>query len=366
MVCSSRAGALAGASRHTQASVTVPNPLSDSAEFVAAVRALVKQWQIDVLIPVSEAALLAILPERHAFGCTIPFPEYDQFAAISDKALLTTVARELGIKTPAQHILTSRTHAKDSSWGGVGFPAVLKPARSVSISNGTRAKGGVQHVADPSQLTTALAALPADAYPLLLQERIVGPGVGVFLLHWDDDLCAQFFHRRIREKPPSGGVSVYSESIAPNPDLLQHSNALLRRFKWQGVAMVEYKLDAATGTPYLMEVNGRFWGSLQLAVDAGVDFPAVLLAAAAGNRPREIPKYRVGVRSRWWWGDFDHLVARIRYSPDQLALPADAHGRGRALLDFMAASGRGTRNEVFRPSDPIPALRETVNWFRRR
>ncbi len=46
--------------------------------------------------------------------------------------------------------------------------------------------------------------------------------------------------------------------------------------------MVEFKADARTGTPYLMEINGRFWGSLQLAIDAGVDFPAILVAAALG------------------------------------------------------------------------------------
>ena len=69
-------------------------------------------------------------------------------------------------------------------------------------------------------------------------------------------------------------MSVYRESVAADPDLVRRSRALLDAFGWCGVAMVEYKLDERTGTPYLMEVNGRFWGSLQLAIDAGVDFPS--------------------------------------------------------------------------------------------
>ena len=32
--------------------------------------------------------------------------------------------------------------------------------------------------------------------------------------------------------------------------------------------MVEFKQDATTGTPYFMEVNGRFWRSLQPGIDA--------------------------------------------------------------------------------------------------
>ena len=66
--------------------------------------------------------------------------------------------------------------------------------------------------------------------------------------------------------------------------------------------MVEYKRDSATGQPYLMEVNGRFWGSLQLAIDSGVDFPRILVACALGEHGQQMPSYRVGVRSRWWWG----------------------------------------------------------------
>ena len=51
--------------------------------------------------------------------------------------------------------------------------------------------------------------------------------------------------------------------------------------------MMEYKQDRRTGTPLLMEVNGRFWGSLQLAIDAGVDFPYLCAASwPLGRRPR--------------------------------------------------------------------------------
>ena len=37
--------------------------------------------------------------------------------------------------------------------------------------------------------------------------------------------------------------------------------------------MVEFRIEHGTGEAYLMEVNGRIWGSLQLAIDAGVNLP---------------------------------------------------------------------------------------------
>src|SRR5678815_1154177 len=107
------------------------------------------------------------------------------------------------------------------------------------------------------------------------------------------EMCIRdrFAHRRIREKPPSGGVSVLSESVAADPETVRKSLALLSALDWNGTAMVEYKQDRVTGQRYLMEINGRFWGSLQLAIDAGVDFPALLVAAALGEHPAPVTQY---------------------------------------------------------------------------
>jgi predicted ATP-grasp superfamily ATP-dependent carboligase len=229
-----------------------------------------------------------------------------------------------------------------------------------------RTKLTVRHAADPRELTrvlTELAEAGDAAFPLLVQQRIVGPGVGIFLLLWEGRVLATFAHRRIREKPPSGGVSVYRESIAADPQLVARSRALLEHLGWCGVAMVEYKVDERTGTPYLMEVNGRFWGSLQLAVDAGVDFPVLLVAAATGAEPEPVPSYTTGVRLRWWWGDVDHLIARMRRSRTALALPPDAPGRWRALRDFLTIHFGRDREEILRLDDPRPFLRESVQWF---
>jgi predicted ATP-grasp superfamily ATP-dependent carboligase len=364
--CSVRPRSLAGASRHCRGHATVPDPLRDPAGFVAALRDLVRRHGVEVLLPITEPSLLAVLPERDSLGVQVPFAGLEEFERICDKAAVMEAARAVGIGVPEQRRVGSAEEARALDPAGMRFPLVLKPSRSVVYENGARAKSAVVHVRDAAALRAALNALPEGAYPVLLQERIVGPGVGIFVLLWEDEVVAAFSHRRIREKPPSGGVSVYRESHPLDPGLLERSVALLRAFGWQGVAMVEYKVDAATGTPYIMEINGRFWGSLQLALDAGVDFPALLLEAAAGRKPRPVLAYRTGVRLRWTWGEVDHLVARARRSREELALPEDAPGLGGAVARFVAAFGPGSRDEVFRFSDPLPALRETLDWLRGR
>ncbi|MBC8165106.1 MAG: hypothetical protein H7Y20_04435, partial [Bryobacteraceae bacterium] len=123
------------------------------------------------------------------------------------------------------------------------------------------------------------------------------------------------------------------------------------------------KLDTNTGTYYLMEINGRLWGSLQLAIDSGVDFPVLLVEAALGLPSHPVTKYRVGIRSQWEWGDVDHLLALLFHSSNRLALPSRRPGRLVAIAGFLKALRRGTQSEVLRLSDPLPFIRETVNWI---
>jgi predicted ATP-grasp superfamily ATP-dependent carboligase len=322
-----------------------------------------------MLLPITEPSLIAILPARDRLDVDIPFPELELFLAISDKRLLLEVAAEEGIATPQQWIISRPEAVREIMGRPFPFPLVIKPSRSVGGSAGTTGtliNLPVAHAADSDELLARMATLPEAAYPVLLQQRVIGPGIGVFLLLWDGELLASFAHRRLREKPPAGGVSVYSESVPLDPGLLERSRALLERFDWNGPAMIEYKVDAATQTPYLMEVNGRFWGSLQLAIDAGVDFPALLLAAASGEPSQPVLEHRTGVRLRWLWGDVDHLLIRLRHSPAALSLPPGSPGRWNVIKEFLRFRMAGERNEVFRFEDPGPFIRETVDWFRRR
>src|SRR5258705_11049078 len=104
-------------------------------------------------------------------------------------------------------------------------------------------------------------------------------------------LVAEFAPRRLREKPPAGGASVLSESRPVDPGLRDFAVRMLGPLGWHGVAMMEYKQDRRNGECVLIEVNGRFWGSLELAVDAGVDFPFLAFQLARGIRPAAPPSY---------------------------------------------------------------------------
>jgi predicted ATP-grasp superfamily ATP-dependent carboligase len=240
----------------------------------------------------------------------------------------------------------------------VRLPAVVKPSRSVPLGTARPRKVAAAHVGTHAELIDVLHETPAESFPLLVQQRVTGAGIGVFFLVWDGRVVARFAHRRLREKPPTGGVSVLSESVVAPAELDAAALRLLEPASWRGVAMVEFKVDDATGTPFLMEINARVWGSLQLAIDAGVDFPRLLVDCALGHPPAEPVVGRAGHRLRWWFGDLDHLIIRVKRE-------RGVRPRLAAFATFLFG-GRGARNEVFRADDWRPALRETIDWIRGR
>lgn len=365
LVASAAPRPLAAASRWAADALTVPDPLTDPEGFARAIAGMVQARSVEVVLPMTEAAHLALLPARHLLRpAVVPAPPLDTFVRTADKGLVLDIAASVGIAIPRQVTIQSLPVQGAVDIGSLRFPVVVKPSRTVGEAEGRREKLGVRHAGDSARLTELLAALPQAGFPVLIQERIVGPGLGVFVLRWGGRTIARFAHTRLREKPPSGGVSVLAESVPGDPALLAATDALLAALGWEGVAMVEYKRDRSTGRPYLMEINGRFWGSLQLAIDAGVDFPRLLVEAAMGRVPPDSLAWKFGLRSRWFWGDLDHLLLRLIRSRAVLDLPADAPGRLGALARFLGWQPWRERDAVFRLSDPVPFFRETAGWIR--
>ena len=351
-VAAERPWSLAGVSRGVRRLRLSTDSLADPEGFAHEIGELAGQLGARVLLPVTDASVDAVLAgARHVPSSTVlPFPSLETFRQASDKAAMLDYARAAGLAVP-ETVLLEEPDAELP--GADSFPAVLKPHRSVVSSPGRREHLDVRFVSTPSECREALRALPAAAFPVLLQQRVRGSGEGLFVLRWNGRVIAEFAHRRLREKPPQGGVSVFRESIALERDLADAGRRLLEALNWQGVAMIECKRDAATGRHVLMEVNGRLWGSLQLAIDAGVDFPRLLVACALGQRVAPVTAYRVGGRSRWFWGDVDHLYLQLKNG-------GGARGKLKAVREFLRINPRRNREEIWRWRDPAPFLFESL------
>jgi predicted ATP-grasp superfamily ATP-dependent carboligase len=135
----------------------------------------------------------------------------------------------------------------------------------------------VKYVSTKSEFVTVFKALcnkynwkKANEFPLV-QEFIDGPGRGFFALFKDGSPLRVFQHIRLREYPVTGGMSVAAKYAHSNY-VEEKGLQLLRSLNWNGIAMVEFKEDK-NGKLYLLEINPKFWGSIELAIHCGANFP---------------------------------------------------------------------------------------------
>jgi hypothetical protein len=106
-----------------------------------------------------------------------------------------------------------------------------------------------------------------------------------------------------------------------------------------------------------MEVNTRFWGSLQLAVDSGVDFPLMLAKAQLGLSVSSTENYRTDQRLRWLLGDLDSLYLYLKRRQPWIK-------KMMRLISFFSIRFRHQKHEVNRLDDLMPAWLEFKQYIR--
>ena len=305
--CATRRLSMAGVSRSTSINLRCP-PVADSAAWLRWLDAAIRRHRIDQVIPVGHeaCALLARHRDRWLPRTRIVLPEASKVDLALDKRATNHLGEALGLSVPrlAQPRSIGDIHACADQ---VGYPLVIKEA--------VEGSSDVAYVDDRYGLERTLAAFLArnrwsEPYLPIFQQRIVGPGFGVFATYQDGRCRRIMAHRRIREYPPTGGYSTCAELWA-DPVLLEHGRRMLDALGWHGVAMVEFKRHDVDGRYYLMEVNPKLWGSLDLALAAGCDFPGDLCAIADGA---DLPEMQPPTaRLRFCWpisGDLPYLVRR--------------------------------------------------------
>jgi protein-tyrosine-phosphatase/predicted ATP-grasp superfamily ATP-dependent carboligase len=281
-----------------------------------------------LIVPATEGPLFALrrLPARDPLRKKAVLPPDEALDTALDKRRTAELAGRLGIPVPESCLIESLEGLEPAA----GFPLVLKPVKSTVTLGDAVVILSAALVRDEDQRRAALRErLPHG--PVQQQRYVAGHGVGVELLFDRGREVWHFAHERIHEVPLTGGGSSYRCSVRPPAHLLAAARELLSALEWHGVAMVEFRVEAA-GRFYLMEVNPRLWGSLALPIDAGVNFPLGLWRIAAGEPHPSQPAYREGYFTRHLAKDLEWLRANWRADHRDPALLT--RPRASAILEY--------------------------------
>jgi len=319
-------------SRHTAGRAIVPPAASE--RFAEAVAEVAGRHGPLVVFPGREAALDALAQRDWNLpsGCLLASPGAEALDRVRSKPALADIADRAGLRTPRTLLAGSAHQVREAR---LPVPFVVKPARP------NQALGRAQIVTSPSQLETLLDDLPDDER-ILVQERVEGPLLALsIVVDRGGNIVARFQQVAARTFPPEAGVSALAVSVAPDETLTERVGAMLAEAGFWGMAQLQFL--AGKGQPALIDINPRFFGSLSLALAAGVNLPAAWHAVARGAPAGHPTPYRLGVRYRWLEADI--VVA--------------ARGGNAPLIETR----RPVAGAWWSADDPLPAAMLTAEAF---
>jgi predicted ATP-grasp superfamily ATP-dependent carboligase len=299
------------ASRFSKGHFLYPSPFREQEAFIESIIKNIGRLGADVLIPVfEETFLLSKYKETVSRHVRMAIPDYEQILVAHNKDRWLPIAQRLNIPVPRT---VSAVEMRNGNPCTLCFPVLVKP------NQGGGAWGIIQ-ADSPKELEAILGQDTHVNRPwerFFVQEKIAGSVYCVAMVMNHGVLKGHVVYRQLRDYPFSGGQATLRVSV-DHHEAVAHFERLLRELRWHGVCQADFLVDEKTGTPYLIDINPRFWGSLAQAIASGVDFPYLLYRIARDGDVEPVPGFKTGVMTRWIWGDLKTLPQALRQSDSKL------------------------------------------------
>jgi predicted ATP-grasp superfamily ATP-dependent carboligase len=324
----------AALSRYATASHYVPSPHDDVDGFVGAVNKAVREGRYEVCFGTGDPELVATSACRDAIDCIVPYASHEKVLRAIDKLELAVVAEQNGLTTP------TTVQATNEAIDRIQGHAVVKP-RLHWMWGTWLAPRLVSSRGDALQAAETIRAAGGEP---IIQPWITGRLMSVaVVIDSDGDLLSAF--QQISDEPgpsPLGG-NVRARSVRLDRSLLARIAAFLSDLGWSGLAQLQFMVPDG-GQPHLIDLNGRFYGSMALAIGAGVNLPATWAAMATSRPVVRNLEPTIGVRYRWLEGDLFRALKQ-----------EEGHRSRRVLASIWYR--RGAVHPIADPNDRRPLLR---------
>jgi len=352
----------AALSRYCRLRLDYPAPTRGTTAFCASVVEFARQHNVDIIMPMTDATTWPLSKFRESspgFRC-LAAADADIIEGVSDKFRTITMARKSGIPVPETLLVrSSRELEQTVEWS---LPVVVKDRFSIRWIGDTGVKGSVSYAYSRDQLCRELEERLHRTGDVLVQQFTCGVGIGFSCFALDGDTYLPFQWQRIREKDPRGSGSSARKSMALEPTVLEFGRELVAQAGFQGILMIEFKKDPRSGSLTFMEINGRPWGSIQLPVHCGVDYPRYAIRwYLEGFYPPKMIDYRRNITCRWLAADLTHLENLWQGKP--AGWPMEYPSFLASLLKISVPWYPGLRYDDLSLRDPRPGLAGLAKWF---
>ncbi len=316
IVTSSKPTAISFYSKYGKHRYLYQNPLKNSEAFIKSLLAILKKTKPGVLFPVGVDTTVPISFYKSKFLplVKVPIADYDVLVKAHDKSKTVKIAEETGIPIPKTYFPNSFQEVDELS-AQLQYPAVIKRRKGSGVGKGVRiATSKTDLLAKYREIESYSGdSLIEEQTKPLIQEYVPGEIRDVCVLFNQGKPRAALTQRRVWTWPPEGGPGIINETI-DDPSLQQLALKLLKKIKWHGLAQVEFKLDEKN-QPKLMEINPKFWGTLELSIKAGLNFPSLLYDLAMNGDVEPCYSYQNQLTILWL---FPYNMQYLSHAPNRL------------------------------------------------
>lgn len=348
--------AMAFHSKYCQKAVHYPSPRWEPSAFMDRMEDLVKNTEYEIVFPGDWDALPVLSENRKRLEphTIVPLPSDRIVKQANSKDATVKVAKKHGIPSPKTYSILDENTLEDVK-DKLTYPIVVKPY----FGSGS---GGLRYVNNEEELKQAYEAVSAERGPCVVQEFIPGKKYlfsGLF--NRDGEARRICVFEMLRQYPVRGGPIAAARVVRP-ARVVDAGIRIMGALEWYGVASVDFMLDERDGMPKLVDVNPRFFGSMQIAIAAGADYPYLFYKMIKEGDVDENLDYRAGVKGRSVLiGDLRHLLATLRGSPVTHTWPH----RFKTLIDYLSF-WEYQADLVTSFDDPGPGLAEVRSIFHRK
>ncbi len=288
-------------SRYSIADFRYPSPTNEPEAFLDTLEHNVLEYKPEdpetpyVLMPIhKESYLIAEHRERFEPHIRVPLPDLEQILQVHNKGTLAAYAIEQGLSIPRTWLFDS-VEAFEEQAGEIDLPAFVKLRESA-------AGVGIEKVDTRAELEEAFKNLvekyrlsPKD-YPVV-QAGVPGDDYCVTTLFDRGKLVACMTYHNLRQFPADKGAGVLRETVKAEA-MEKIASDVLGPLDWHGVAELDFRWTGELDDPpCLIEVNPRFWGGLNQAIESGWDYPYLLFRLAAYGEVESPAEGRYDVRT---------------------------------------------------------------------
>lgn len=292
-------------SRAVSRGYRVPEPEESADAFVREVARIVATDRYDVVFGADDIEVLLLSARRAEIPCVVPYGDHDDVTRAIDKLELSRAAARVGLASPVTEPVTPARLLE------VAGPVMVKARLHWDPAAG----GGSRHLlaelcADRAEAELAAKTMEAAGGGPVLQEVIDGELMALTVVRDRGGALVGVVQQR-SPRLSARRTSCRAETVPVDHALLTRVEQLLADLRWWGLANLQF-IRPLGGEPHLIDLNGRFYGSLALAVASGVPLPDLWGRVALGEAVEPVGPARVGVR-------FQSLLAYLRVTPRRAA-----------------------------------------------